>query len=194
VLLIADEIATGFCRTGTMFACEQAGVVPDIICVGKALTGGTMSMAATIATDRLFEQFLSEDPSRALMHGPTYMANPLACAAANASLDLFEQEPRLEQARTIEIAMKAQLEPCSQLPGIVEVRAKGAVGVVQVEQLHSLDWLRDRFVEEGVWIRPFGDAIYITPPLVITAEELTTLCGAMVRVIEEWSQLPRESK
>lgn len=193
VLLIADEIATGFCRTGTMFACEQADVVPDIICVGKALTGGTMSMAATIATDELFEQFLSDDPTRALMHGPTYMANPLACAAANASLDLFEREPRLQQVREIENALKTQLEPCRNLPGIVDVRAKGAVGVIQVERLHSLDWLRDRFVEEGVWIRPFGDAIYITPPLVISAEELVTLCGAMVRVVEEWSRLSRES-
>ena len=190
VLLIADEIATGFGRTGTMFACEQAAVVPDIICVGKALTGGTMSMAATVATDRVFEKFLSDDPKHALMHGPTYMANPLACSAANASLDLFEREPRLEQAGTIETALKEQLEPCRDFPGVVDVRAKGAVGVVQVERLHALDWLRNRFVEEGVWIRPFGDAIYITPSLVISAEQLKTLCTAMVRVTEEWSHRP----
>src|SRR5204862_146817 len=99
--LIADEIFTGFGRTGTMFACEQAGVVPDILCLSKALTGGTMALAATVATTEIFSSFWSDDPSAALMHGPTFMANPLACAAANASLDLFETEPRLDQARAV---------------------------------------------------------------------------------------------
>jgi len=189
VLLIADEIATGFGRTGTLFACEQAEVVPDILCVSKALTGGTMPMAATVASDRVFEAFLSEDPTHALMHGPTFMANPLACAAAHASLDLFEREPRLEQAQAIEAAIRVQLEPCRTLPGVVDVRAKGAVGVIQVDQLRRVDWLRNRFLEEGVWIRPFGDAIYITPSLVISPEDLSRLCAAMVTVVSEWSTL-----
>nr|WP_197532138.1 adenosylmethionine--8-amino-7-oxononanoate transaminase [Symmachiella macrocystis] len=189
VLLIADEIATGFARTGTMFACEQADVVPDIMCVSKALTGGTMPMAATAATDRVFEAFLSDDPAHALMHGPTFMANPLACAAAHASLDLFEREPRLEQARVIETAIAEQLADCRELPGVVDVRAKGAIGVIQVDQLRHVGWLRERFLEEGVWIRPFGDAIYITPSLVISPEDLSTLCAAMVAVVTQWSEL-----
>ena len=189
LLLIFDEIATGFGRTGTMFACEQAEVVPDIICLSKALTGGTMGLAATIARTHVFEQFLSENPMHALMHGPTYMGNPLACAAANASLDLFEEEPRLEQAIQLEGIIRDELSPCSSITGVVDVRAKGAIGVVQVEKLHHLDWLRARFVKEGVWIRPFGDAIYITPALVMSEEDIQTVCRAMVKVIGEWSRL-----
>lgn len=187
ILLIADEIATGFCRTGTIFACQQADVVPDIMCLGKGLTGGAIGMAATVANERVFNAFLSDDPAKALMHGPTYMANPLACAAANASLDLFESEPRLEQVAAIEQTLVAELEPCRGLPGVVDVRAKGAIGVVQVDRLEHLDWLRGRFVEEGVWIRPFADVIYVTPPLVIAREELELLCRALVRVVREWS-------
>lgn len=187
ILLIADEIATGFGRTGTMFACEQADVVPDIICVGKALTGGTMGLAATVATDRVFDAFLSDDPTHALMHGPTFMANPLACAAANASLDLFESEPRLEQVRVIESVLHQALAPCADQPGVIDVRYRGAVGVVQVERLHHLDRLRERIVEQGVWLRPFGDAIYLTPPFTITANQLEELCDAVVRVVTEWS-------
>ncbi|MDA0918415.1 MAG: adenosylmethionine--8-amino-7-oxononanoate transaminase [Planctomycetota bacterium] len=187
VLLIADEIATGFGRTGTMFACEQADVVPDILCVGKALTGGTLSLAATIATDEIFDAFLSDDPSHALMHGPTFMANPLACAAANASIDLFETEPRLERALAIERELAELLAPCRNLHGVVDVRSKGAVGVIQVNRLHHVERLRSRLVEEGVWLRPFSDMIYMTPALSITPEELQTLCEATVRVVQEWS-------
>jgi adenosylmethionine-8-amino-7-oxononanoate aminotransferase len=188
LLMIADEIATGFGRTGTMFACEQAGVVPDIICVGKALTAGTMGMAATIATNRVWDAFYSDNPEQALMHGPTFMANPLACAAANASLDLFESEPRLEQVRDIETGLREALRSCEGLPGVVDVRSKGAVGVVQVERLHSLERLRNRFLENGVWVRPFADIIYVTPPLTITRTELEKLCDAVVRVVAEWSR------
>lgn len=187
VLLIADEIATGFGRTGTMFACEQADVVPDILCVGKALTGGTLSLAATIATDEIFDAFLSDDPSHALMHGPTFMANPLACAAANASIDLFETKPRLERALAIERELAELLAPCRNLHGVVDVRSKGAVGVIQVNRLHHVERLRSRLVEEGVWLRPFSDMIYMTPALSITPEELQTLCEATVRVVQEWS-------
>ena len=187
VLLIADEIATGFGRTGTMFACEQADVIPDILCVGKALTGGTLSFAATIATEKVFNAFLSDDPSHALMHGPTFMANPLACAAANASLDLFETEPRLKRAIAMEAELANLLAPCRDLPGVVDVRTKGAVGVIQVARLHNLERLRSRIVEDGIWLRPFSDMIYMTPALSITPEELQTLCEATVRVVEDWS-------
>ena len=187
LLLIADEIATGFGRTGTMFACEQAEVVPDIICVGKSLTAGTLGLAATIATDRVYEAFLDEDPGRALMHGPTFMANPLACAAANASLDLFESEPRLEQVARIAGRLTDGLEPCRGLLGVVDVRVKGAVGVVQVEELHHLDRLRASFVEQRVWLRPFSDIIYLLPPLIITDQQLDELCSATVDVLMRWS-------
>jgi adenosylmethionine-8-amino-7-oxononanoate aminotransferase len=188
LLLIADEIATGFGRTGTMFACEQADVVPDIMCVGKALTGGTLGLAATVATDRVFEAFLSDNPGHALMHGPTYMANPLACAAANASLDLFETEPRLDQVRAIEATLRQAFSACRGLPGVVDVRCKGAVGVIQVKQLHHVDRLRQRFVQEGVWLRPFADMIYVTPPLTISPKQLEQLCDAVIRVVGEWSR------
>ena len=170
-----------------MFACEQAGVVPDILCVGKALTGGTLSFAATIATDEIFEAFLSDDPSHALMHGPTFMANPLACAAANASLDLFETEPRLERAVAMETELEQLLAPCRDLPEVIDVRSKGAVGVIQVSRLHNLERLRAKIVQEGIWLRPFGDMIYMTPPLTMTSEQLQTLCEATVRVVQAWS-------
>ena len=187
VLLIADEIATGFGRTGSMFACEQAHVVPDIMCIGKALTAGTLGMAATVATDEVFEAFSSERPEHALMHGPTFMANPMSCAAAHASLDLFERHPRLDQVALIERQLAASLRPCRDLPGVVDVRTKGAVGVVQVERLYQVDRLRRRFLDEGVWIRPFHDMIYVTPSLTISATELDALCDALIRVITEWS-------
>jgi adenosylmethionine-8-amino-7-oxononanoate aminotransferase len=183
LLLVADEIATGFGRIGSMFACDVAGVVPDIMCIGKALTGGAISMAATVATTRVFEAFLSDDPAHALMHGPTYMANPLACAAANASLDLFEREPRLEQVRCIEAQMREQLAPCCTMAGVVDVRVKGAVGVVQVEDLGDREELMRRFRELGTWIRPTRDVIYLTPPLVISEASLGRLCAAIVTVV-----------
>ena len=187
LLLIADEVATGFGRTGTMFACEQAEVVPDILCLGKALTAGTMGMAATMATPQVFDAFWSEDPEHALMHGPTFMANPLACAAANASLDLFEREPRLDQVTQIESQIKDLLEPSRGCPGVVDVRVKGAIGVIQVEKLHHLDRLRTAFVEHDVWLRPFRDIIYLTPPFTI-ADRLVPLCEAMVTVTQQWSR------
>lgn len=187
LLLIADEIATGFGRTGTMFACEQASIVPDIMCVGKALTAGTMSFAAAIATDRVFEAFWSDDPGCALMHGPTFMANPLACAAANASLDLFESEPRLTRVAEIELQLAKGLEPCREFAGVVDVRTKGAIGVIQVAELHHLERLRAAFVAAGVWLRPFSDIVYMTPPLTISNDELDTLCNAVREVVGRWA-------
>lgn len=185
LLFVADEIATGFGRTGTMFACQQADVAPDIMCIGKSLTGGAITMAAAVAKSKVFEAFLSDDPSHALMHGPTFMANPLACAAANASLDLFEREPRLEQVRRIEEQMRVELEPCRTMPSVVDVRVKGAVGVVQLEELGDRDALMAGFRERGAWIRPTRDVIYLTPPLVITEADLELLCSAIVAGVFE---------
>ncbi len=188
LLLIADEIMTGFGRTGTLFACEQAGVVPDIITLSKALTGGTMALAATVASDRVFEGFLSDRADAALMHGPTFMANPLACAAANASLDLFEREPRLAQARAIEAHLAAALDPARALPGVVDVRARGAVGVIQLDDMSRIDWLKARFVEAGVWVRPFADIVYVTPALTIDEADLARLTDALLGVVTAWSR------
>lgn len=186
VLLIADEIATGFGRTGSMFACQQADVVPDIICLGKALTGGTMSLAATVATDAVFAAFYDDAPGHALMHGPTFMANPLACAAANASLDLFETEPRLQQARDLEGILREGLQPCAALPSVVDVRTRGAVGVVQVKRLSRVPQIIDAGVRRGIWIRPFKDMVYVTPPLTIGPDVAGQLCRAIVQVMHEW--------
>ena len=158
---IFDEIFTGFGRTGSMFACEAAAVVPDIVTLSKALTGGTLPLAATVATPKVFDAFWSEDPARALMHGPTYMGNALACAAANASLDLFEQEPRLRQVADISSALAQGLEPCRGMPGVKDVRVRGAIGVVELARIENLDALRARFVAEGVFIRPFGTTVYL---------------------------------
>ena len=188
LLLIADEIMTGFGRTGTLFACEQAQVAPDIVTLSKALTGGTMALAATVASEQVFEAFLSDDPDAALMHGPTFMANPLACAAANASLDLFEREPRLAQARAIEGHLAGALEPARGLPGVVDVRTRGAIGVIQLDDMSRIDWLKARFVDAGVWVRPFADIVYLTPALTIDQTDLTRLTDALVDVVTAWSK------
>jgi adenosylmethionine-8-amino-7-oxononanoate aminotransferase len=185
LLLIFDEIFTGFGRTGTMFACQAAGVMPDIITLSKALTAGTLPLAATIASRKVFEAFWSDDPAYALMHGPTFMANPLACAAANASLDLFEREPRLDQVAKISGALAAGLEPCRKLPGVKDVRVKGAIGVVELERIGDLNVLRQRFVAEGVFIRPFGTVVYLTPAFTIAEAELAKLTDVVRRVLAE---------
>jgi adenosylmethionine-8-amino-7-oxononanoate aminotransferase len=183
LLLIFDEIFTGFGRTGMMFACEAAGVVPDIITLSKALSGGTLPLAATIARRKVFDAFWSDDPKKALMHGPTYMGNALACAAANASLDLFEQEPRLDQVAAISAALESGLSPCRDLPGVKDVRVRGAIGVVEMERVGDLDAMRARFVEEGVFIRPFGNIVYLTPAFTIGEDELAQLTGAIRKVL-----------
>jgi len=182
VLLILDEIFTGFGRTGTLFACEQAGVVPDIITLSKALTGGTLPLAATIARESVFEAFLSDDPGAALMHGPTYSGNALACAAANASLDLFETEPRLVQVAAIERQLGEELAPARGLPGVLDVRIKGAIGAIALDHDPDLEALRAAFVARGVWLRPFGRTIYTTPAFVISREELSRITEAMIEV------------
>src|SRR5438128_1437616 len=183
LILIFDEIFTGFGRTGTLFACETAGVVPDIMTLSKALTGGTLPLAVTIVRPRIFDGFWSDDPSDALPHGPTFMANALACAAANASLDLFEREPRLRQIADIASALEHGLAPCRGRPGVKDVRVKGAIGVVELDRIDDVEALRGRFVEEGVFVRPFGSVIYLTPAFTIGAEELAKLTGAVAKVI-----------
>src|SRR5690606_38442968 len=172
VLLIFDEIFTGFGRTGTMFAFEQAGVQPDIITLSKALTGGTLPLAATVASRRVFEGFWSDDPAHALMHGPTYMGNALACAAALASLDLFEREPRLAQVRAIEGQLREGLAPCAALPCVREVRVKGAIGAVELHSTPDRAALCRQFLEAGAWIRPFGNIVYLTPAFTTTPDDL----------------------
>ena len=186
-LLIADEIAVGFGRTGTMFACEQAGVTPDLMCIGKSLTGGMISLAAVLASGRVFNAFFSDDPTHALMHGPTFMANPLACAAAAASIELFEREPRLAEAQRLESLFAEQLAPCRGMPGVVDVRARGAIGVVELADLRRLPWMRRRFVAEGVFLRPVGDAVYTAPAYNISEEDAIVVCQAIRRVVEQWS-------
>jgi adenosylmethionine-8-amino-7-oxononanoate aminotransferase len=183
ILLIFDEIFTGFGRTGSLFAFQGAGVTPDIVTLGKALTGGTLPLAATVARKRVFDGFLSDDSSHALMHGPTFMGNALTCAAANASIDLFEREPRLNQVATISRALALGLEPCRRLPGVRDVRVKGAIGVVELERIENLDALRQRFIAEGVFIRPFGSIVYLTPAFTITEGELAALTDAVAKIV-----------
>jgi adenosylmethionine-8-amino-7-oxononanoate aminotransferase len=181
--LIFDEIFTGFGRTGSMFACEAAGVVPDIITLSKALTGGTMALSAAVARQHIFAAFLSDEPSRALMHGPTYMANPLACAAANASLDLFEREPRLAQAQAISQRLRDGLRPCRELAGVADIRVLGAIGVVEMARPLDLAALPQLFVARGVWVRPFRGIIYLTPALTAQDSEIDCLTEAVTSVI-----------
>ncbi|MBL8478144.1 MAG: aminotransferase class III-fold pyridoxal phosphate-dependent enzyme, partial [Sterolibacteriaceae bacterium] len=189
VLLIADEIMTGFGRSGRMFACEEVagltGIVPDIVCLSKALTGGTLPLAATVARGHVFDAFLSDDPGAALMHGPTYMANALACAAANASLDLFASEPRLAQVVAIEAQLATELSPCREIDGVADVRIKGAIGAVELRGGIDLDGMRRRFAELGVWVRPFGKVVYLMPPFVIAADDLSVLTSALRQVLAE---------
>lgn len=187
ILFIADEIATGFGRTGSMFACEEAAITPDIMCVGKALTGGMMTLAATLAKSKIFDAFLSDDIKTAFMHGPTFMANPLACSAANASLDLFEKEPRLKQVENIENQLREELAPFKKINNVLDVRVKGAVGVIQLNEPSPdyIIYLRKKFIEEGVWLRPFGDIVYIMPAFTISEKELGKLTKAAFKLLNE---------
>jgi adenosylmethionine-8-amino-7-oxononanoate aminotransferase len=188
ILFIADEVMTGFGRTGHMFACQEAGIVPDIMCVGKGLTGGMMTLAATCVKAHVYEAFLDDEMTKALMSGPTFMANPLACSAANASLDLFETEPRLQQVEAIEAFFFEHLTPLLSYSIVKDIRVKGAIGVVECD----MDWddvmhLRSRFVELGVWLRPFRNVIYIMPPFTITPAQLKLLVDAVEVVLGELS-------
>jgi adenosylmethionine-8-amino-7-oxononanoate aminotransferase len=183
LLLIFDEIFTGFGRTGPMFAYQAAEVTPDIITLGKGLTGGTLPLAATVASSKIFDAFWSDDPGKALMHGPTYMGNALACAAANASLNLFESEPRLLQSAEIGKAMAKGLGRCIGLKRVKDVRVRGAIGVVELEAIENLNALKSALVAEGVWVRPFRNIVYLTPALTIDEVDLKTLTDAIVKVV-----------
>ncbi|MFN7039411.1 MAG: adenosylmethionine--8-amino-7-oxononanoate transaminase [Alphaproteobacteria bacterium] len=180
ILFIADEIATGFGRTGSMFACGEAGITPDIICVGKALTGGFLPLAATIVTDEVYEPFYSTDVSKAFMHGPTFMGNALACSAAIASIELFESEPRIAQVKEIEKQLGLGLEACKESNKVMDVRVKGAIGVVEVDikKIDIID-LREKFIKYGVWLRPFSNIIYVMPPFIISQQDLQCIIDAI---------------
>ena len=169
--------------------CEQANVAPDIMTLSKSLTGGTMPLAATIASGDVFDGFLSDELDKALMHGPTFTGNALASAAANASLDLFETEPRLEQVKAIETHMAQTLEPCREMKGawgeVADVRVRGAIGVVEMKVIQDMNGLRARFVEEGCWIRPFGNIVYLMPAFTIGGDDLNRLTETVVKVLGE---------
>jgi adenosylmethionine-8-amino-7-oxononanoate aminotransferase len=183
VLLVHDEIATGFGRTGKLFACEHAGISPDIMCVGKALTGGYVTLAATVTSPEVSEAISSGNPG-VFMHGPTYMANPLACSVAVASIELLLASPWQQRVQDIEQTLTADLSGLRRLPRVRDVRALGAIGVVELVEPVDMAVIQRRFVEKGVWIRPFGRLVYVMPPYVIEPSDLALLTRAMVEVVE----------
>ena len=183
MLLVADEIATGFGRSGRLFACEHAGITPDVLCVGKALTGGTLTLAATLVHEEVCRALEGGEPG-VFMHGPTFMANPLACAAANASLDLLRDEPWEPRVRALESGLREGLAPCRALPQVADVRVLGGIGVVELHEPVDMAVVQPAFVESGVWIRPFGELVYTMPPYVTGAEDLARIATAIHDVIE----------
>jgi adenosylmethionine-8-amino-7-oxononanoate aminotransferase len=179
VLLICDEIATGFGRTGKMMASEHAGIVPDILCVGKALSGGYLSFAATLTCKKVSETF-AKGPSGVLMHGPTFMGNPLACAVSLASLELLETNDWQSQVSSIQEQLEEELEPCRESPLVQDVRVLGAIGVVEMKESMDMKEVQPWLVDQGVWLRPFGKLLYTMPPFVIRQQELCKITSTML--------------